>query len=340
MACIDQDIRTQMLRSLSDFSPLVPVPHWVIEASLGDIPESKDIRLFILSLHDRDGGNGKRFSAHQLCLDAEREGRIYPGATVIVPGSGNTGANIAYKRAAYGIESVIAIIDQSTVPMSKVAQLIMAGAQIAYPRPGQTTLDAARELEAMGVGTFINQYAEKGARDGQIRTMNYIIQEMEIMGQPLSFFLAAAGSTAMLCAAGERLPDAFPNIQIVGSVYREKNEPVPGARTLAAIERDISFDWRSAVGPLGLVPCDQRPSFAMSKTLLEATTRLVGPTCGLNVLGGFHRFRYHAERGELEQYRNPHGLFTMVAISMDMLMGYLGQYMDILNLEQKALFQW
>jgi len=339
MARIDPECRTQVLRSLNTFSPFFRVPDWVVQTSLGDIPESKLLEVFILPLQDGDGGNGKRFSAHQLCLNAEKDGRIGPGSTILLPGSGNTGVNIAYGKDAYGAEKVIAIIDSISVPESKVAQLIMAGASIAYPRPGQTTLECAQELEDQGFGVFINQYKERGAPEGQLRTMNYIIREMESMGKGLSFFTCAAGSTAMLCAAGERLPDAFPNIHIVGGVYEKKDEPVPGARTREAIVRDISFDWPKVVGPLGLLVCDQFSAFGMNRTLITATRRLVGPTCGLAIESGLRRFRYFSEQGELEQHITSHGTYVMVGISMDMSLGYPDEYMKVLKLKDEALFR-
>jgi cysteine synthase len=339
MARIDPECRTQVFRSLNTFSPFVRVPDWVIQASLGDIPESKLLEVFILPLQDGDGGNGKRFSAHQLCINAEKEGRIHPGSTVLLPGSGNTGVNIAYGKDAYGLEKVIAIIDPISVPESKVAQLIMAGAKIAYPREKQTTLELAQELEDRGLGVFMNQYKEKGGPEGQLRTMNYIISEMESMDEDLSFFACAAGSTAMLCAAGERLPDAFPNVHIIGGIYEKKEEPVPGARTLEAIKRDISFDWRKVVDPLGLLACDQFSAFNTNRILNSATRRLFGPTCGLALEAGVRRFRYFAERKELEQFINPHGKYPMVVTSMDMSLGYPQEYMKVLPLMEEALFR-
>jgi len=125
----------------------------------------------------------------------------------------------------------------------------------------------------------------------------------------------------------------------VGSTYKNKEEPVPGARTIAAIERDISFDWRKVVGPRGLAVCDQLPAFQTSRRLAAATKRLFGPTCALGILGGFQTFASLSASGEVERYIGPDGDFIMIGISMDMTLGYLGEYMDVLKLEREALFE-
>ncbi|HUC01345.1 MAG TPA: PLP-dependent lyase/thiolase [Candidatus Paceibacterota bacterium] len=333
MGLIDFELRRKVLTSINHFAPLVKLPE-SIKDSVADLRGSERLEIYVLPLHEGEGGNGKRFPAVQLCLDAEKEGRIYPGVVAIVPGSGNTAVNFAYSKDAFGIKKVIAVMN-SSVPDGKKAQLLVPGAEIEYPRPGQTTLERAAELEREGVGVFINQYKERGSIKGQNRTMYHLINEMESMDEVPSFFSAAMGTTSMICAAYETLKNAFPKLHIIGGACKDKDNPVPGVRTVTDVERDISFDWKSVIGAHGPVLCSSYDSFAMSRKMILAVRRLFGPSCGTAVQAGLQRFRSLSESGELEEYTNPHGKYILIAPSIDMSLTYGDEYMKVLKLGQK-----
>jgi|GEM_PF-2113301 cysteine synthase len=335
MAHIDQEYRREFYESLKDIPPLVRLPDSMM-GSIADLPEAKLLEVYTVWLHHQDRSNGKRFSVAQLMLDAEKAGRIYPGATAIMASSGNAVVNLGYNSDAWGLERVIAVVNKS-ISEGKKSQFLIAGCYIAYPREGQTPIERAIELEKAGVGRFINQYLEVGAILGQKKgPMEHIIREMGRMGKTLSFASIAAGTCATICAA-ELLKEVYPWMQIIGVGCEDKI--VPGARTLADIERDITFGWRKAIGEENdLVLCDQYSAFARSAENVEKKGGLFGPTWGLALEGFFRRFRHLSERRELERFINLQGKYVAVIPSMDMPIVY-PEYNVILGLEKKVLVQ-
>jgi cysteine synthase len=333
MAKIDQKCLDELRVSLRNIPPLVLAPD-SIKRSVADLREAKQLEIHVLWLHHLDKSNGKRFSVAELLFAAQAAGRIEPGSILIMAGSGNAVLNAAYSARAVGADGVIAVVSK-TIPEGKKTQFLMAGCKLAYPRDGQTPIERAAELQAMGYGVFINQYEEPAAIDGQKKgPMSHVIREMARMKKSLSFFSAAAGTCATICAA-ELLKEAYPWMQIIGVGCEDKI--VPGARTLADIQRDIKFDWRKAIGEGNeLVLCDQASAFARSRDFVLSEGLLFGPTCGLAVEGLLRRFRALSESKELERYINPDGKYVAVVPSMDMSIVY-EEYNAILGLEKQAL---
>ena len=254
MRLVDHEERRLARYSARHFGNLVRLPDFLLDALTAGFSKKIPLEIYVLPLHERGGGNGKAGPATELCFNAEKQGRIYPGVTVIMPSSGNTVLNVIYRRRAWGIAKVVPVLKRS-VPLGKKIQLLVPGGddvRIEYPREGQSTIERAIELEEEGVGAFVNQYAERASIIGQFPVMDHIICEMESRDEDLCVFGSALGTTSMTCAAYERLNDAFPGMHIIGGVCADG--PVPGARTLVEVEQDIKFDWKTAVGPLGPVP--------------------------------------------------------------------------------------
>jgi cysteine synthase len=337
MGFIDHEERRIARYSARHFGNLVKLPDSLLEVITAGLSKKIPLEYYILPLHEREGGNGKGGPATELCFSAEKQGRIYPGVTVIVPSSGNTVLNVIYRRRAWGIAKVVPVLKR-TVPLGKQVQLLVPGGDdvhIEYPREGQTTIERAIELEREGIGVFLNQYGDPASIIGQFPVMDHIINEMESRDEDLCAFGSALGTTSMTCAAFERLNDAFPGTHIIGGACMDGS--VPGARTVAELEEGIEFDWKTALGPLGPVLCGQYASFATSRKMVEMTSRVFGPSCGMAVVASTQRFQSLFESGELEKYvhLNRHGKYTVVMPSMDTSLVYADEYAKVLGLGGK-----
>ena len=68
--------------------------------------------------------------------------------------------------------------------------------------------------------------------------------------------------------------------------------------------------------------------------MIEVTSRVFGPTCGMAVDAVIQRFSALVEKDELEKYvhRNRHGKYTVVVPSMDMSIVYPDEYAKALGL--------
>ena len=85
------------------------------------------------------GGSVKDRIAYQMIIEAEKQGRIKPGDTLIEPTSGNTGIGIALAGAVKGYNVIITMPEK----MSKEKQVLLEalGAKI-YRTPTEAAWDA------------------------------------------------------------------------------------------------------------------------------------------------------------------------------------------------------
>lgn len=122
---VDHEKRRQIEYSFNHLPSLVLMPDSIKEP-IKDIPESEDLEIFLLALHQTDGATGKAMPAYALLKKAEKEGRVYPGCTVVIPSSGNTALSVGWDMSAFGIANTIAVMNEDT-PEGKKAQLGFPG---------------------------------------------------------------------------------------------------------------------------------------------------------------------------------------------------------------------
>lgn len=323
---VDQERRRQIEYSFNHLPSLVRMPESVKEP-IADLPEAEALDVYLLPLHQTDGATGKAMPAYSLLKKAEGEGRVYPGCTIAIPSSGNTALSIGWDMSAFGIAKTIAIMNADT-PDGKIAQLGFPGVTVEFPRPKQTTLERAIELERETSAVYIRQYEDWASVEGHKPTARHIIAEMQDRGKKLSFISVAMGTCSLLQAMHDYLMDDFPNLHVIG--IANEGAHTPGARTLEAIKRDIKFPWEDVVKPYGPVLCDNMSAFKRSLWLMRKIGRPVGPTTGLSAEGLFRRFRYLSEHRELEQYAVD-GKYVAIIISMDAAPSYGPEYAAVLG---------
>jgi cysteine synthase len=223
---------------------------------------------------------------------------------------------------------------ERSVPIDKQAQFFLAGAEIEYLKDGQTTIERAYELQKEHGGLVIDQYKHPGSVHGHKWTMDHIAREMKskkIRKDP-TFFCAGAGTCSTLVAGYEYLKrNHFPRLQVVG-VAVSADEQVPGCRTLKAIERDITFDWKKAITPYDLVFCGRKAAFQRSADLIKEGIP-AGPSSGLVIEGFLQRFRELYDRGELAHYMNKKHEYVVVVMFMDGSQVYMPEYRQVLGLD-------
>lgn len=319
---VDHEKRRQIEYSFNHLPSLVLMPDSIKEP-IKDIPESEDLEIFLLALHQTDGATGKAMPAYALLKKAEKEGRVYPGCTVVIPSSGNTALSVGWDMSAFGIANTIAVMNEDT-PEGKKAQLGFPGVTIQHPKPGQTTLERAAEIEKETGAAYLRQYEDWASVEGHKPTMRHIITEMQDRGKKPDYMSVAMGTCSLLRATHDYLLDDFPGLHIIGVANDGVN--TPGARNLNAIKRDIKFPWEEVVKPYGPILCDNVTAFARSLWLMRKIGRPVGPTTGLSIEGLFRRYRYLSEQKQIGK-----GKRVAIIVSMDAAPSYGPQYSAVLG---------
>ncbi len=162
-------------------------------------------------------GSVKDRAAYNMIIQAEKEGLLKQGSTIIEPTSGNTGIGIAMNAAARGYKSILVMPD--TMTQERINLLKAYGAEIVLT-PGEEkmpgAISKAKELAEEIDGGFMPMQFENAANPDAHRhtTAQEIIEAMDELGSPLSAFVSTAGTGGTITGTGEELKKQFKNLTI------------------------------------------------------------------------------------------------------------------------------
>ncbi|MNW34550.1 Cysteine synthase [compost metagenome] len=177
-------------------------------------------------------GSVKDRAARNLIEQAERDGILQPGATIIEPTSGNTGIGLAMNAAAKGYRLIITM--PSNMSKERIQIMQAYGAEVILT-PGEERMPGAirkaQELLAQIPGSFMPQQFENPANPNAHRgtTAREIMQQT---GGRLDVFVATSGTGGTITGTGEELRKELPDLRIVvvepqGSPVLSGGEPGP-----------------------------------------------------------------------------------------------------------------
>ncbi|WP_434735278.1 cysteine synthase A [Bacillus pumilus] len=172
-------------------------------------------------------GSVKDRAAYNMIVEAEKQGKLTKGATIIEPTSGNTGIGLAMNAAARGYKAILVMPD--TMTKERINLLKAYGAQVVLT-PGEEKMPGcirkAEELASQIPHSFIPMQFDNGANPDAHRgtTAVEIIEAIKQLGKPLGAFVATAGTGGTITGTGEELKKAFPQLTI--RVAEPKGSPV------------------------------------------------------------------------------------------------------------------
>jgi len=180
-------------------------------------------------------GSVKDRAALNLIKQAEAQGKLKAGSTIIEPTSGNTGIGLAMNGAAFGYHVILVMPDNMS--KERIALLKAYGAEVVLTDAKlrmKGALDKAIELSKQIPNSFIpNQFENEANPDiHRHTTAKEILQQFD--GR-LDGFIASAGTGGTITGTGEVLKEALPHLTI--SVVEPKGSPVlsggqPGSHKL------------------------------------------------------------------------------------------------------------
>lgn len=184
---------------------------------LNRLPNPKGAAVYLKMEMFNPSGSVKDRAAYQMIVQAEKDGYLQPGSTIIEPTSGNTGIGLAMNAAARGYRAILTMPD--TMSEERINLLKAYGAEVVLTEgekkmPG--AIEKAHELVREIPNSFMPMQFENSANPDAHRftTAVEIKKALDSIGKKLSAFVAASGTGGTITGTGEELKKFYPNVEI------------------------------------------------------------------------------------------------------------------------------
>ncbi|WP_243386002.1 cysteine synthase A [Bacillus kexueae] len=228
-------------------------------------------------------------AAYNMIIEAEKEGKLTKGSTIIEPTSGNTGIGLAMNAAARGYKAILVMPDTST--KERINLLKAYGAEVVLT-PGDEKMPGAikkaHELAKQIPNSFIPMQFENHSNPDAHRgtTAVEIIEAMKEIGKPLSAFVATAGTGGTITGTGEELKKSFPQLSV--HVVEPKGSPVlsggePGRHKLVGTSPGFIPPILNTSIFNEIIQVHDEDAYEITRKLASEEGILVGPSSGAAV---------------------------------------------------------
>ena len=191
-------------------TPLVGLPR---------LSPSPDVRLWA-KLEDRNPtGSVKDRAAFYMVEQAEKEGLLHPGATILEPTSGNTGISLAMVAKLRGYRLTVVMPENTSAERRQLLE--MYGATIIYSPAAGGSNEAVRVAKRLAAENpdwiMLYQYGnEANARAHYETTGPELLADLP----EITHFVAGLGTTGTLMGTGRFLREHVPGVKIIAAEPR------------------------------------------------------------------------------------------------------------------------
>ncbi|MEK6617992.1 MAG: cysteine synthase A [Nitrospirota bacterium] len=232
------------------------------------------------------GGSVKDRICLNMVNEAERQGRLKPGSTIVEPTSGNTGIGLALVSAVRGYKLILVMPE--SMSMERASLLSSYGAQLVLTAAWEGMKGAIKEAEsivAQNPAYFMPDQFSNPANPA-IHRRTTAVEIWDALNGKIDAFVAAVGTGGTITGCGEVFKERNPRIKIVavepaGSPVLSGGDPGPhkiqgiGAGFIPKVLN------RSILDQVITVTDDE--AYQTSKLLAKKEGLLVGISAGANV---------------------------------------------------------
>ncbi|UCE60778.1 MAG: cysteine synthase A [Phycisphaerales bacterium] len=258
-------------------TPLVRLSRFA-RGLLGEIVGKLELRNPLASVKDRIG--------LAMIEQAESDGLIEPGGTIIEPTSGNTGIALAWVARVKGYRLILTMPETMSAERRKILTILGAELVLTPGKEGmQGAVDRARTLHEEIPGSFIPQQFGNPANPA----IHYNTTGPEIWadaGGKVDYLVAGVGTGGTIAGAGRYLKEQYPAIRIIA--VEPADSPVlsggaPGPHLIEGIGSGFTPDNYNADIVDEVIQVTNNDAIAATKKLAKSEGMLAGISSGANL---------------------------------------------------------
>ncbi len=199
------------------------------DTPLVEIPPKNNKSIVLAKLEGNNpGGSVKDRPALNMIQEAENDGLVKPGDTLIEATSGNTGIALSMVSSIKGYN--IIIIMPETASVERIKTMEAYGAKVilvSKEEDMEGARDLAKKLESEGKGMVLDQFANQANYMAHFKGTGPEIWKQT--NGKLTHFVSAMGTTGTITGVSMFLKSMNKNIKIIG-VQPEDGSKIPGIR--------------------------------------------------------------------------------------------------------------
>jgi len=222
-----------------------------------------------------------------MILDAERQGKIKPGMTIIEPTSGNTGIALAWVAAAKGYKLILTMPESMTFERQKMLELLGAELVLTPAEEGMTgAIEKANQILEDTDGAFMPQQFENPANP-QIHRETTAEEVWQDTDGSVDIFVAGVGTGGTITGVGEILKGRKPSVKTV-AVEPAASPVLSGGRPCPHMIQGIGAGFVPDILNMEVVDeiiqVGNKEAFNMAKRLAKEEGILAGISSGAAVV--------------------------------------------------------